>query len=66
VMIEIGMITPPVGMNLFVLVAITRGEVSLAQAARASVPYWVLMLFGALLLTLFPTIALLLPRLVYG
>jgi tripartite ATP-independent transporter DctM subunit len=65
VMIEIGMITPPVGVNLFVLVAITRGDVSLAQAARASLPYWVLMLFGALLLTLFPSIALLLPQLVY-
>jgi tripartite ATP-independent transporter DctM subunit len=66
VMIEIGMITPPVGMNLFVLVAITRGEVSLAQAARASAPYWLLMLFGTLLLTLFPKIALFLPQLVYG
>ena len=65
VMIEIGMITPPVGVNLFVLVAITRGGLSLAQAARASVPYWVLMLVGALLLALFPDIALFLPHLVY-
>jgi tripartite ATP-independent transporter DctM subunit len=65
VMIEIGMITPPVGVNLFVLVAIARGDISLAEAARAAVPYWVLMLFGALLLTLFPQIALYLPRLVY-
>lgn len=66
IMIEIGMLTPPVGMNLFVLVAITNGEVSLAQAARAALPYWLLMLVGVGILTLAPAIALVLPNLVMG
>jgi C4-dicarboxylate transporter DctM subunit len=66
VMIEIGMLTPPVGMNLFVLVAITNGEVDLPQAARAALPFWVLMLAGVGILTLVPDIALALPNLVMG
>jgi len=63
VCIEIGMITPPVGMNLFVLTAITKNEVSLAQAARASVPYFFVMLIALVILTVFPNIILFLPNL---
>ncbi|MFM8989117.1 MAG: TRAP transporter large permease [Alphaproteobacteria bacterium] len=61
VMIEIGMLTPPVGMNLFVLVGLTGGEVQLGPAARASVPYWLALLLGVLLMTLVPGIATWLP-----
>ncbi len=61
VMIEIGMLTPPVGMNLFVLVGLTGGEVQLGPAARASVPYWLALLVGVLLMTLVPGIATWLP-----
>jgi tripartite ATP-independent transporter DctM subunit len=66
IMIEIGMLTPPVGMNLFVLVAITNGEVTLARAAQASLPFWLLMLVGVAILTMAPDIALVLPNLVMG
>ena len=62
-LIEIGMITPPVGINLYVLVAITDGDVSLGEAAKATVPYWILLLFGVVVLTVFPEIALYLPSL---
>jgi tripartite ATP-independent transporter DctM subunit len=62
VMIEIGMLTPPVGMNLFVLVGVTKGEVPLGEAARAAMPYWVAMLFGVVILTVFPGIATWLPQ----
>lgn len=61
VMIEIGMLTPPVGMNLFVLVGLTGGEVQLGPAARASVPYWIALLLGVLLMTMVPGIATWLP-----
>lgn len=61
ILIEVGMLTPPVGMNLFVLTAITKHEVSLGSAARAAMPYWFLLLGGVLILTLFPGIALWLP-----
>lgn len=61
IMIEIGMLTPPVGMNLFVLTGITRGEVTLAEAARASTPFWIMMLAGVAILAVFPPIATWLP-----
>ena len=61
ILIEVGMLTPPVGMNLFVLTAITKQEVTLGQAARAAIPYWLLLLSGVLILTLLPGIALWLP-----
>lgn len=61
IMIEVGMLTPPVGMNLFVLVGITNQEVSLGEAARASTPYWIALLLGILILTLAPGIATWLP-----
>ncbi len=63
IMIEVGMLTPPVGMNLFVLVGITGREVELGDAARAALPYWALLLLGVLLLTVFPGIATFLPNL---
>jgi C4-dicarboxylate transporter, DctM subunit len=55
------MLTLPVGMNLYVLVAITDQEVSLGEAALATFPFWLLMLLGVILLALFPQIALFLP-----
>jgi tripartite ATP-independent transporter DctM subunit len=65
-MIEIGMLTPPVGMNLFVLVGITHGEVDLASAAKAAIPYWLALLLGVLLLCIFPGIATWLPGVMFG
>jgi C4-dicarboxylate transporter, DctM subunit len=58
ILVEIGMLTPPVGMNLFILSAITNNEVSLGEAAKASVPYWLILLGSVGLLTVFPEIAL--------
>ncbi|MGL4241768.1 MAG: TRAP transporter large permease, partial [Beijerinckiaceae bacterium] len=65
-MIEVGMLTPPVGMNLFVLVGITNREVTLEQAAKASVPYWLVLMLAVVILTIFPTIATWLPSRAYG
>ena len=61
IMIEIGQVTPPVGLNLSVLVSVTKEEVSLGAAALATTPYWLLLLAGVALLTAFPLIALYLP-----
>lgn len=60
--IEIGMLTPPVGMNLFVLTAIAKGEVPFSQAVQAALPFWIVMLLAIAILTVFPSIALFLPR----
>ncbi|MGX9964218.1 TRAP transporter large permease [Roseomonas sp. F4] len=65
-MIEVGMLTPPVGMNLFVLVGITGGEVKLGEAALAALPYWIALLVGVALLCLFPGIATFLPSVAFG
>ncbi|MCP1366530.1 TRAP transporter large permease subunit, partial [Halomonas sp. BBD48] len=61
-LMEVGMITPPVGLNLFVLCSITRNEVTLPAAAWASLPYWVILLAAVGLYTLFPGLVLWLPN----
>jgi len=61
IMIEIGQITPPVGLNLSVLVAVTDNKVGLGETAIATSPYWILLLFGILIVTIFPSIVLYMP-----
>jgi tripartite ATP-independent transporter DctM subunit len=61
IMIEIGQVTPPVGLNLSVLVSVTRGDVPLGAAATATVPYWLILLAGVAILAAVPQIALFLP-----
>ncbi len=65
VMIEIGQVTPPVGLNLTVLTAITRNEVPLGRVAIATIPYWMILLLSVAILTVFPQIALFLPELAF-
>lgn len=60
-MIEIGQVTPPVDLNLSVLVSVTKEKVSLGEAAMAAMPYWLILLSGVAILTVMPQIALLLP-----
>jgi tripartite ATP-independent transporter DctM subunit len=66
IMIEIGMLTPPIGVNLFVMMAITRQEVSLGDLGWECLPYWIILLVGTGLITIFPDIALYLPNKMYG
>lgn len=65
IVIEIGQVTPPVGLNLSVLVSLTKNEVSLGRVAKATVPYWLIHLLAVVLLTAFPAIALFLPDLLF-
>ncbi len=62
IVIEIGLLTPPLGINLFVVMAVSRNEVTLGEAALACLPYWLLMLALLAVITVFPQIALFLPR----
>ncbi|MBR9923849.1 TRAP transporter large permease [Vreelandella venusta] len=64
IMIELGQITPPVGFNLFVLQSLT-GE-SISRVAWASLPFFLLMCVAALLVSIWPQIALWLPRVMAG
>lgn len=65
IVIEIGQITPPVGLNLSVLTALTDNDVSLGRVAAATVPYWLIHLLAILILTLFPMLALYIPNLLF-
>lgn len=59
ILIEIGMITPPVGMNLFTIQAISPpGTVQLREVAWGSLPFVGLMLILCVILIVFPGIVL--------
>jgi C4-dicarboxylate transporter DctM subunit len=57
---EIAMITPPVGLNLFVLRANT--DVPLNKIIMGSLPYVVVLLIFLVIITIFPDIATFLPE----
>jgi len=63
ILIEIGLLTPPVGINLYVVMAISKGKVSLGEAAAACTPYWLIMTAFLIVITIYPQIVLFLPRL---
>lgn len=60
---EIGMITPPVGLNLFVAAGITG--LSLKEVIIASLPMSLTIVVGLLLITYIPSISLWLPHLMF-
>jgi len=62
---EIGLVTPPVGMNVYVCVSAAEGQVSLQDAFRGIAPFILcdLIVLGALLI--FPQLALWLPGLMF-
>lgn len=63
--LEIGLITPPVGLNLFIIKAIAP-DLSLRSILMGSLPYALCMVLGIILLCFFPGIALWLPDLIMG
>lgn len=64
ILIELGQMTPPVGFNLFVIQGLTREN--LGTIAWAALPFFLLMCFGAFLISMFPGIVLWLPGVLYG
>lgn len=59
--LELALITPPVGMNLFVIKGIANAP--LAEVIRGSIPYVLLMILGLALVMIIPGLALWLPEL---
>lgn len=66
VMCEIALITPPVGMNLFVVQGLRRDGGSFADVVRGSLPYVFIMIGFVGLLIAWPQIALWLPESMAG
>lgn len=61
---ELGMVSPPVGLNLFVTSGLTG--MSIKDVIIAAWPWTLTILVGLLLITYIPSIALFLPNLMYG
>ena len=61
---ELALLTPPIGLNLFVLSSISRAP--LRDVIVGSVPFLLLLLALLIAVTYIPIISLWLPNLVYG
>ena len=62
---EVGLITPPVGLNLYVLKGVAP-DVPLTTVLRGSLPFVLLMFVAMVLISVFPDIALWLPNQMMG
>ncbi len=65
VVTEISLITPPVGLNVFVLSGVLK-DVKTGTIFKGVTPFWFADIIRLLLITLIPTIALILPQWLYG
>ena len=65
IVVELGLITPPVGMNVFVIHAMA-GDIPMSQTFKGVMPFFGAELLRVLLLIAFPGIVLWLPRLLSG
>jgi tripartite ATP-independent transporter DctM subunit len=65
IMVEVGLIHPPVGMNLFVIQA-QAPHVKITAIYRGIIPFLVAPLILIVLMFLFPGLALWLPKVLYG
>jgi C4-dicarboxylate transporter DctM subunit len=61
---EMGLVTPPIGMNLYVASAIMNME--LYDVLRAALPWILVIVFVLIVITYVPIISTFLPKLMYG
>ncbi|GLO62824.1 C4-dicarboxylate ABC transporter permease [Vibrio sp. MACH09] len=64
VVTEISLITPPVGLNVFVLSGLVK-DISTGTIFKGILPFWVADMVRLAIVVLFPAVALLLPSLMY-
>jgi TRAP-type C4-dicarboxylate transport system permease large subunit len=60
ILLEAGAITPPVGLNVFVIKGIAQ-DIELHTIFKGIIPFLVAIFIGLIILTIFPNIVLLLP-----
>jgi len=65
IVVELGLITPPVGMNVFVINALAR-DVPMSRTFLGVMPFFVAELFRVALIVAFPALSLWLPKLLAG
>ena len=61
---EISMITPPIGINVFVLNTVVK-DIKVGTIFRGVTPFWAVDIIRLFILTVFPAISLYLPALLY-
>ena len=64
IVVEVGLITPPVGMNLFVINSMAK-DIPIGQTFQGTLPFVITDLIRVVILVLFPVITLGLVRLIY-
>jgi len=62
IMVELGVVTPPIGVNVFAIAAMAK-DVSMYDVFRGVFPFWFAFAILVGLIVLFPQIALFLPSL---
>lgn len=65
-LVELSCITPPVGLNLFVVVSASRGLISTKDVFKGVLPFVMVEIVTLTILLLFPAITLFLPNLMMG
>lgn len=65
IVVELGLITPPVGMNVFVINALAK-DVPMSRTFLGVMPFFVAELFRVALIVAFPALSLWLPKLLAG
>ena len=61
--LEIGMVTPPIGLNLFVTAGITK--MSIMAVARAALPWTLVLVAFLILITYVPAVTMFLPNMLF-
>lgn len=62
---EIGLVTPPVGMNVYVAASAAEGKVTIPDVFKGIAPFIICDIFVLLILIAFPKISLILPSLMF-
>ena len=65
IVVELGLITPPVGMNVFVISAMAK-EVPMSETFKGVMPFFLAEMVRVAVLVAFPSITLWLPRMLAG
>ena len=64
VLMEMGQITPPIGINVFAI-STTAGDIPMQAIFKGITPFFICMLAMILILIIFPQLALFLPGLMF-
>lgn len=64
ILMELSLLTPPVGLNLYVVQSISKGNI--ATIIKGTIPFWIIMIIVMIIISVFPQIALFLPSKIVG